>query len=106
MGLSCEAWNHCFGFMSEGPLHSQGLRYVHRFQPDPIKQWNMFFLKKCKKTVKQKSNQTKKQIKKQKKSKTKTKKTQKKSNKKTKKTKAKAKGTHKKQNFKSQSVFG
>ena len=49
MGLSCEAWNHCFGFMSEGPLHSQGLRYVHRFQPDPIKQWNMFFLKKCKK---------------------------------------------------------
>jgi hypothetical protein len=74
------------------------------FQPDPIKQWNMFFLKKMWKNVKQKSNQKKNKSKRKKKHK-KNKKNAKKT-KKQKKTRAQAKGTHKKQNFKSQSVFG
>ena len=73
--------------------------YVHRFQPDPIKPWNIFFRKKCEKNVNQKSNPKKKA------KKTKKAKKAKKKSKKTKKTKqntqAKAKGTYKKQNFKS-----
>ena len=69
--------------------------YVNRFQPDPIKQWNMFSSKNVKKC------KPKKQPAKKNKSKS-----RKNMLKKCKKKKAKAKGTHKKQNFKSQSVFG
>jgi len=46
--------------------------YVHRFQQDPIKQWNIFFLKKCekckaKKQPEKKTNQKEKKHKKMKK---------------------------------------
>ena len=76
--------------------------YVHRFQPDPIKQWNMFFSSKKWKKCKPKKQPEKKN---KSKSKKKCKKMHKK-NKTKKNTKAKAKGTYKKQNFKFQSVFG
>ena len=93
------------------------LCYGTHFQPDPIKQWNIFFLKKCEKCrtkkqpkIKSKSKSKKKAKKMQKKAKTmqqKCKKKEKTQNMpKKQNTKAKAKGTYKKQNFKSQSVFG
>ena len=49
------------------PALCEALLDGNRFQPDPIKQWNLFFLKKCEKCKSKK--QQKSQIQKQKKSK-------------------------------------
>ena len=81
------------------PALCEALLDGNRFQPDPIKQWNMFFLKKCEKCKSKKQKKTNPKAKKYKKH-------AKNAKNATKKAKAKAQGTHKKQNFKSQSVFG